>query len=78
MAPIRAAGDTQFSMWNGIIGAIVAVSLVWFFTHVIQLGLYAVGISWIVSWSVRSLLTTLRLRRDDWSSRRLEVLASLS
>lgn len=78
MAPIRAAGDTQFSMWNGIIGALVAVTLVWFFSHVIALGLYAVGIAWIVSWSVRSLLTTLRLRRDDWSVRRLEVLAGVS
>ncbi|MGH7661198.1 MAG: MATE family efflux transporter [Vulcanimicrobiaceae bacterium] len=78
MAPIRAAGDTQYSMWIGIIGALVAVSLVFFFTHVVQIGLYAVGISWIVSWSVRSLLTTVRLRRDDWSTRRLEVLGSLS
>lgn len=78
IAPIRAAGDTQFSMWNGILGALVAVTLVWSFTHVIQLGLYAVGIAWIVSWSVRSALTTLRLRRGDWSTRRLQALAGVS
>ena len=78
LAPIRAAGDTQFSMWNGIVGALVAVGLVWLCTHVFQLGLYAVGTAWIVSWSVRSLLTTLRLRRGDWTTRRLEALASLS
>ena len=71
LAPIRAAGDTQFSMWNGILGAAVAIALVAFFTKVVPLGLYAIGISWIVSWSVRSLLSGLRLRGGDWSRRRL-------
>jgi putative MATE family efflux protein len=78
LAPIRAAGDTQFSMWNGIIGAAVAIALLAFFTHAVQLGLYAIGVSWIVSWSVRSLLTMLRLQHDDWTARRLTTLAGLS
>lgn len=78
LAPIRAAGDTQFSMWNGIIGALVAVALIAFFTHVVRIGLYAIGLAWITSWSVRSVLTTLRLRRGDWITRRLHALASLS
>lgn len=71
LAPIRAAGDTQFSMWNGILGAAVAISLIAFFTKVVPLGLYAIGISWIVSWSVRSLVSGLRLRGGDWSRRQL-------
>jgi len=78
LAPIRAAGNTQFSMWNGIVGAVVAVSLVWFFTHVVPVGLYAIGLAWIASWSVRSLVTTARLRRGDWTSQRLPALAHLS
>ncbi|MGH7716752.1 MAG: MATE family efflux transporter, partial [Vulcanimicrobiaceae bacterium] len=78
LSPIRAAGDTRFSMWTGIIGALVAVTLVAFFTHVLRLGLYAIGLAWIASWTVRSLVTTLRLRRGDWSSRRLPPLAGVS
>lgn len=71
LAPIRAAGDTRFSMWNGILGALVATGLIAFFTHVVPIGLYAIGISWIVSWSVRSSISTLRLRGGDWSRRNL-------
>jgi putative MATE family efflux protein len=78
LSPIRAAGDTRFSMWTGIIGAFVAVTLVAFFTHVVQLGLYAIGLAWIASWSIRSLVTTLRLRRGDWSSRRMPALAGIA
>ena len=78
LSPIRAAGDTRFSMWTGIIGALVAVTLVAFFTHVLRLGLYAIGLAWIASWTVRSLITTLRLRRGDWSSRRIPALAGIS
>jgi len=69
LAPIRAAGDTRFSMWTGIVGAFVAVTLVALLTH--ELGLYAIGIAWIASWSVRSLITWLRLRRGDWTTRAL-------
>jgi putative MATE family efflux protein len=78
LSPIRAAGDTRFSMWTGIIGAFVAVTLVAFFTHVVQLGLYAIGLAWIASWSVRSLVTMLRLRRGDWSSRGIPALAGIA
>lgn len=78
LAPIRAAGDTRFSMWTGIIGAFVAVSIVALLTHVVQFGLYAIGIAWIASWSVRSLITWLRLRRGDWTTRRIPALAGLS
>jgi len=78
LAPIRAAGDTRFSMWTGILGAFVAVTLVALLTHVVQLGLYAIGIAWIASWSVRSFVTTLRLRRGDWTLRRIPALARLS
>jgi MATE family multidrug resistance protein len=61
LAPIRAAGDTRFSMWNGIVGAVVALALIALFTHVLRLGLYAVGLSWIASWSVRAWLSWQRL-----------------
>jgi putative MATE family efflux protein len=67
LAPIRAEGDTRFSMWNGIIGAGVAVALIAFFTHVVPLGLYAIGLSWIVSWSARSLQSWKRLYRPSRS-----------
>ncbi len=78
LSPIRAAGDTRFSMWTGIIGAFVAVTIVALLTHVLQFGLYAIGIAWIASWSVRSLITALRLRRGDWKTRRMPALAGLS
>ena len=78
LSPIRAAGDTRFSMWTGIVGAFVAVTIVALLTHVLQFGLYAIGIAWIASWSVRSLMTTLRLRRGDWMTRRLPALAGVS
>ncbi|HTX04025.1 MAG TPA: MATE family efflux transporter [Candidatus Acidoferrales bacterium] len=78
LAPIRAAGDTRFSMWAGITGALVAVSLIAFLTHVVQFGLYAIGIAWMASWSVRSFMTWLRLRRGDWTTRRIPALAGVS
>ncbi len=77
LSPIRAAGDTRFSMWTGIIGAFVAVTIVALLTHVLKFGLYAIGIAWIASWSVRSIITTVRLRRGDWMTRQLPALAGL-
>lgn len=78
LAPIRAAGDTQFSMWNGIVGAAVAIALVAFFLQVAHVGLYAIGLAWIASWSVRSIVTALRVQRGDWRTRPLHALAHLS
>ena len=71
LAPIRAAGDTRFAMWNGAIGAVIAVSLVAFFTHVVPIGLYAIGTAWLVSWSVRAVIAGKRLRTGDWTRRHL-------
>jgi putative MATE family efflux protein len=67
LGPIRASGDTRFSMWNGILGAIVAIVLIWFFTHVVNIGLYAIGTAWITSWTVRALVSRYRFRTDKWT-----------
>ncbi|MBV8601435.1 MAG: hypothetical protein JO359_07720, partial [Candidatus Eremiobacteraeota bacterium] len=71
IAPIRAAGDTRFAMWNGVLGAAVAIAAIAFCTQTLHLGLYAIGIAWIVSWTLRTLLSWLKLRTGDWERRRL-------
>lgn len=69
LAPIRAAGDTRFSMWQGIAGAIIVVAVIALATPAI--GLYAVGTAWIIAWGVRALLSWLRVRGGDWERRSL-------
>jgi len=69
LAPIRAAGDTRFSMAVGIACGIVVLPIAWFSIERLHIGLYAVPIAWIVAWSARAALTALKLRNSRWSER---------
>lgn len=71
MAPLRAAGDTRFSMFAGLVSSIVALPLVWVGVKVFHIGLYAVPLAWVSAWSARSVLTYLRLQNGDWTRRSL-------
>ena len=73
LAPIRAAGDTPFSMRQGIVGAIIVIAAIAFCTHVVHLGLYAVGTAWILAWSVRAYLSHRRLSKGSWEERSLAL-----
>ncbi len=69
ITPIRASGDTRFSMFVGIVSSALVIPLVWFGIEVWKIGLYAVAVGWIIAWIARLLLTEWRLRTGDWSER---------
>ena len=71
MAPIRAAGDTRFSMTVGIVSSLLVVPLSFAFIKVLHIGLFGVPIAWLVAWFARLGLTVLKLRDDSWTRRRL-------
>lgn len=66
LSPIRAAGDTNFSMIVGIACGIIVVPIAWICIEKLHAGLFAVPVAWIVAWSVRALLTAAKLRAGDW------------
>jgi len=70
LAPLRAAGDTRFSMLAGIVSSLLVLPVAWIGIRVLHMGLYAVPIAWICAWLARSLVTFARLRRDDWTNQR--------
>ncbi len=69
IAPIRAAGDTRFSMFVGVICGLLVLPLTWFAIERLHIGLYAVPIAWIIAWSVRAGLTVFKVRSGGWSKR---------
>jgi len=69
LAPIRAAGDTQFSMLVGVLCGALVLPLTWFGIERLHIGLYSVPMAWIVAWSARAALTAIKLRRGTWSER---------
>jgi putative MATE family efflux protein len=71
LAPIRAAGDTRFSMLVGIAASAAVIPLAWYGITVLHLRLFAVPFAWIGAWTLWSVLVYARLRRFDWSSGRL-------
>lgn len=71
IARVRAAGDTGFSMLVGVIASAIAIPGTWWGVHVLQAGLFAVPLAWIVAWSFWCGATALRLRRFDWDRTRL-------
>lgn len=71
MAPIRAAGDTRFSMTVGIVSSLLVIPLAFVFIKVLHIGLLGVPIAWVVAWFARLLLTVLKLRDDSWTRRTL-------
>ena len=66
IAPIRAAGDTKFSMFAGLACAMAVLPLGWLAVNVFHAGLYAVPIAWIAAWLARLLVTEWKIRRGDW------------
>jgi len=65
LAPIRAAGDTRFSMAVGIVCGILVLAIAWYCIERLHVGLFAVPIAWIVAWSARAAITAVKLRYDD-------------
>jgi len=69
IAPIRAAGDTRFSMFVGILCGLLVLPIAWFCIERLHVGLYSVPIAWIVAWCARASLTAWKLRDSEWSTR---------
>jgi putative MATE family efflux protein len=69
IAPIRASGDTRFSMTLGICCSALVIPLAWIGIERLHLGLYSVALGWIAAWAVRALLTQWKLRDGEWMRR---------
>jgi putative MATE family efflux protein len=69
IAPIRASGDTRFSMAVGILCSALVIPLAWLGIERLHLGLYSVALGWIAAWTVRALLTQWKLRDGAWMRR---------
>ncbi|MGA8576185.1 MAG: MATE family efflux transporter [Candidatus Cybelea sp.] len=69
IAPIRASGDTRFSMTVGLFCSALVIPLAWIGIERLHLGLYSVGLGWIAAWTVRALLTQWKLRDGAWMRR---------
>ena len=69
LAPVRAAGDTKFSMVIGIVCGLLVLPLTWLGIERLHLALFSVPIAWIIAWSARAALTALKLRDRSWSER---------
>ena len=70
LAPLRAAGDTRFSMLAGVVSSLLVLPIAWLGIEVFHIGLYAVPIAWIMAWLGRACIAAVRLRRDDWTNYR--------
>ncbi len=71
MAPIRASGDTRFSMTVGIVTSLLVLPAAYVCIHILRIGLWGVPIAWIFAWTARALLTGLKLRDGSWTRRTL-------
>jgi putative MATE family efflux protein len=69
LAPIRASGDTRFSMTVGLFCSGLVIPLAWLGIERFHLGLYSVGLSWAAAWLVRALLTQWKLHDGAWMRR---------
>jgi MATE family multidrug resistance protein len=69
LAPIRASGDTRFSMTIGLACGALVLPVAWFGIERLHLQLYSVGLGWILAWTVRALLTQWKLRDGEWLRR---------
>jgi len=69
LAPIRASGDTRFSMSVGILCSALVIPLAWIGIERLHLGLYSVALGWIAAWGVRALLTQWKLADGAWMRR---------
>lgn len=73
MAPLRASGDTRFSMFAGLLCSALVLPVAWFGVRVLHAGLYAVPLAWVTAWLARAVVTHLRLMHDDWAHRDLAL-----
>jgi putative MATE family efflux protein len=69
LAPIRASGDTRFSMTVGLVCSALVIPLAWIGIERLHLGLYSVPMGWIAAWAIRALLTQWKLRDGAWMRR---------
>jgi putative MATE family efflux protein len=69
LAPIRASGDTRFSMTVGLVCSALVIPLAWIGIERLHLGLYSVPLGWIAAWAIRALLTQWKLRDGAWMRR---------
>jgi putative MATE family efflux protein len=69
LAPIRASGNTRFSMTVGLVCSALVIPLAWIGIERLHLGLYSVPIGWIAAWAIRALLTQWKLRDGAWMRR---------
>ncbi|MBV8148394.1 MAG: MATE family efflux transporter [Candidatus Eremiobacteraeota bacterium] len=69
MAPIRASGDTRFSMTVGILCSVLVIPFAWIGIERLHIGLYSVPLGWIAAWTARGLLTEWKLRGGAWMTR---------
>src|SRR5579883_508512 len=69
LAPIRASGDTRFSMTVGIACSVLVIPLAWIGIERLHIGLYSVALGWIAAWTVRGVLTQIRLHSGEWMRR---------
>jgi multidrug resistance protein, MATE family len=69
LSPIRASGDTRFSMTVGILCSVLVIPVAWAGIERLHLGLYSVGLGWIAAWTMRALLTQWKLRDGAWMRR---------
>jgi MATE family multidrug resistance protein len=66
LAPIRASGDTRFSMMVGLASSALVIPLAWIGIEHLRLALYSVPLGWIAAWTARALLTQWKLRDGAW------------
>ncbi len=69
MAPIRAAGDTRFSLLIGVVTAMLVIPAAYLCIRVLHMGLWSVPVAWIFAWSARSAITAIKLHGESWSRR---------
>jgi putative MATE family efflux protein len=69
MAPIRASGDTRFSMTVGVLCSALVIPFAWAGIERFHIGLYSVPLGWIAAWTARGLLTEWKLRGGAWMKR---------
>ena len=66
LAPIRASGDTAFSMSIGVFCNALVIPLAWLGIERLHYGLFSVPFAWIVAWIARAALTEWKLRTGSW------------
>lgn len=67
LAPIRASGDTRFSMLVGILCSALVIPFAWIGIERLHLALYSVPLAWITAWAARAVITELKLRNGAWT-----------